>query len=337
MNYQDHQEAAVDAIASAIGARISTPHPLAAGLFDPLSGFALAAGKALQPQRAIEPNAAVLGRGLATDDFSKVLADSCQLLVSQIFDVSASHRAFCAVETLKDFRTAEIASLDVGVDIVPIIDGREIPFGVPVTGAGNTAALATYARIIGFSRQLILNDQLNIISRIMFSLAGSAASTEASLVSSALESNPVLDDGELTFHADLGNLIDSSLPGAFALGMAALRKQKRAGGMPSNLDAKHLVVSPDIEVDAKAFAHINGLDDLSVSVLAGLPNGRWYMLADPAACPSIAVLSLRGSKNSVLIEQQSRRDSNFDGTLVKARADLGATLLGRLGIVRGGL
>ena len=336
MNYIDHREAAVDAIALALGANVQNEHPMARNLDDILLGFAVAAGNQMRPQQNHERSIEVAGRGMATSDFSKVLADGAQILVGQVFAGAANHRAFCAKEQVNDFRPAGIAAIDLETNLELVSELHEITFGAPVEGAGNIAQLRTFAKILGFSRQTIVNDNLGAIARAMRGLANSAAACEGALVTAALEENPVLDDGEPVFHQQLGNLIPSTFPSAFAAGITALRKQKLPGGMLANLEARHLVVAADIEFEARSFVYIN-FPNLVVSVLPGLPDGRWYVLADQAIAPTIAVLELRGSKRPVMIEQQTRDKISFDGTCVKARADLGAVMLGRHGIVRGGL
>lgn len=325
--------AASDAIALRVGATLKQPHPLASHLT--LGQIAYAAGvQARQPQ-AGERDLAVMGRGMGAADFSRALADGVAQVTIKTYSSQAEHLRFCAVQSVQDFQPAELPALDTDISLEPLGENAEITQGYAFLTAGAMQVrLNTFGRAVVISRQAIINDQTDAIGKIFASLGLSAARLEARLVAAALESNPILDDGAVTFHDDYKNVIaDNTLN--IGLAMALLRTQTTASGARADLAAKNLIVSPGLEFTACKLIQNTGLD-IQVSTLAYLPVGRWYLTADPAISPTIGVLRLFGAKTPVRVEQK-RHMVEVDGASVKVVADLGACLLSRVGIVRGGV
>lgn len=334
-NSKEVLAAASDAIALRVGATLKQPHPLASHLT--LSQIAFAAGAQARQPQAGEPDRAIMGRGMSTADFSRVLADGVGQVTIKTYSSQAEHLRFCAVQSVQDFQPAELPALDTDIGLEALGENAEITQGYAFLTAGATQVrLNTFGRAVVISRQTIINDQTDAIGKIFASLGLSAARLEARLVAAALESNQVLDDGAVTFHADYKNVIADNLTGPnLGLAMERLRTQITTAGNRAALAAKHLIVSPENEFMARQLILESGLD-VQTGVLAHLPVGRWYLAADPAISPTIGVLRLLGAKTPVRVEQK-RRMVEIDGTSVKVVADLGACLLSRIGIVRGGL
>lgn len=334
-NSKEVLAAASDAIAMHVGASLKQPHPLANHLT--LSQIAFAAGAQARLPQAGEHDLAVMGRGMGTADFSRALAEGVAQVTIKTYSSQAEHLRFCAVQSVQDFQPAELPALDTDISLELLAENAEIMHGYAFLTAGAAQVrLNTFGRAIVISRQAIINDQTDAIGKIFASLGLSGARLEARMVAAALESNPVLDDGAVVFHADYQNILASNLTGPnLGLAMALLRTQTTAAGNKADLAAKHLIVSPEDEYMARQLILESGLD-VQVSVLAYLPSGRWFLTADPAISPTIGVLRLLGAKTPLRVEQK-RRMVEVDGAAVKVVADLGACLLSRTGIVRGGL
>lgn len=331
--------AASDYIASASGARLDRPHPLAEALS--LPKIAEACALATMARREIETDNGVMARGISTSDFARVLASGVAKLALQTYEAQASeHLAFTTAFEVQDFKPVTIPAADAtGVELELLGQNAEIARGAAILAAGNGAPvqLHTFARIVGISRQAVVNDDLGAFSNFVAGLGGSAARLEAQLVAAALEANPLMDDGAVAFDVAHGN-IEAAAISAEALGraMAMLRNQRTAAGQLAGLRARHLVTSSGDEFAARVLLKDSGMaDSIAVSVLANLPAGRWFLLADPKACPAIATLQLTGTNRKVSVEQQ-KAPTQADGAFVKVRCDTGATLLRRQGIVRGG-
>ena len=66
-----------------------------------------------------------------------------------------------------------------------------------------------------------------------------------------------------------------------------------------------------------------------------MPPGRWFALADQQLAPTIAVIRLLGTTKPFRIQRFQSRGMEFDGMVLKGLTDVGAAMLGRIGIVRG--
>ena len=324
--------AAADSIALALGASVKHPHPLAAQLT--LREIAYAAGALARPGWACDDHRSVMALGLAVGDFSKALAEAAQVLTVRTYQAQAEHVKFCSVVGVKNFLPADLPVLDADLALDPLGENAEITHGFGLVAAGaSQVRLTTYAKILGLSRQCIINDSLSGFSRALTGLGASVARFEARLVAAALESNPVLDDGAVTFHVDHKNIVAG--PFDMGLAMTLLRNQTNAAGNKADLAAKHLIVTPELEFTARQLIKDAGLD-VQVSVLAYLPASRWYLLADTQIQPVIGTLRLKDELSAVRVIEQRRRPDGIDGSAVKVMADLGVCLLSRTGIVRGG-
>ena len=334
-NEKEVLAAASDAIALRVGASLTHPHPLANHLT--LSQIAYAAGAQARKPQAGENDRAIMGRGMGTLDFSRVMAEGLAQLTIKTYSSQAEHLRFCAVQSVKDFRPADLPALDADIALEPLAENAEISRGIAFLTVGAAQVrLTTFGRAIVISRDAIINDQIDTIGKIFASLGLSGARLEARLVAAALESNPVLDDDAVVFHADHQNIIDTTTnPLDLGAAMTLLRTQTTAAGNKADLAAKHLIVCPQLEYTARKLVQDGGLS-IEVSTLAYLPDGRWYLAADPAISPTIGVLRLHGAKTPMRVEQ-NRRSLELDGAAIKVVADLGACLLSRTGIVRGGV
>lgn len=126
-------------------------------------------------------------------------------------------------------------------------------------------------------------------------------------------------------------LNDASL----AVGMSYLRMQLTPSGHPAGLRAEHLIVAADLEFQALRLVQDTGIN-IRVTVLTGLPDGRWYLTSNPEAHPTIVTTRLQGTNSAVRVEG-AKRPFGFDGTAVRVIADLGAAVVRRDGIIRGGV
>ena len=336
MHNADILAAAPDALAAALGVPRRNPHPMADDLkFDTLSKLAYAYGLAVRPQQTSEPDRAVQARGMSSAEFGRALAGAADTLAVRRFDDVATHRIFCGIVEARDFKPVPTSIADSGLDLPSVGELGEITHGVVNVTNSGTAQLSSYARVLSFSRESVINDETDLIGRTIANQGAAGARTEAKLVYELMEANPALDDGELVFQADHGNLVAAALDGTnLATAMAALRNQQTAAGNRADLPARHLVVEPALEYPALKLAHEAGLP-LTVTASSRLPSGRWFLMADPSLSPNISVLRLRGAANSVRVDEVPPR-IGFDGLRLRVVARLAAVFQSRIGIVRGG-
>lgn len=341
-HYKEIISAAPDAMAIAMGVRVPHPHPLAVGLT--LKEIAHASGMLNANGLNMDNPNASIARGLMIGDFSAMLATGAQNLSISAFVSQAQHAAFCSVVEAKNFHPVDPQILDgyAGLDLDFVGELGEIGYGeVNVAATLDTARLVRYARIIALTRKEIVNDTMGNFSRLLVRLGASAARLEARLVADALNLNPVMTDGQTIFDlsgADSKNNVLSLPISAANLGLAMtkLRNQVSASGGRADLAARHLVVSSELEFTACTIVKASGLN-IDVHALAYLPADRWFLLCDPMIQPVVGTLKLNDEPNVLRIKAVRRRPDGNDGAAVRIVADLGATMISRIGVVRGGM
>lgn len=328
--------AAEDYVAQQLGVHVSNPHPLSRDLT--LKEIIIACGRKLRPHDN-DPRT-LFAAGQSTGDLSSYLAAGAQANIAVRFNQQAQHLRWCWPFEVRDFTPATITAVDAETDLLPVGELSEIEHGIVRTAAGREGiVLVRYGRIVKFSRHLLIADEWDLIAMQLATVGPNAARLQATHVAAALEENPTLDDGGPVFHADYGNVHTSNVaPDSTGLGVAmkALRTQK-LGGRDANLELAHLAVAPDLEMQAIATLHNAGLASrITVTVMPELGTGRWFALAEPNLAPTIAVLYLKGDKQKVPVRvEQAKRPPNFDGAAVKITSELGAAMVGRIGIFRG--
>lgn len=339
---QDQLEAIRDAAALRAGiitAKQAHPeaHVIAASDSNLLQEMAIAS---VPPAQRNSGNpASVFGRGLTTSDFKNTLASLMRSATVGKLTGHARHRVFCDMRALKTFQPHDFPRADLDLALVAANEGSELPEMLIFDSGTLSASINTWGRNISITRQIILNDDVKLLTGIVGNAGANAARLEAGLVYGLLESNPALADGELLFHAAHGNLVASALSiSSLSAGLAALKTQPTPAGIAADLDAAYMVVEPDIEFAARTLLHGAGMDSITVIAAAALPTGRWYLFADPAQAPVVALLHLEGSSDGVTIGPASTRDGvSRDGVQMGIRFDVGVAAIGRVGAVRGGV
>lgn len=283
--------------------------------------------------------AGVFGKGLTTPDFTNSLSSLLRSATVGKLNGSSRHRQFLDMRTLKSFMPHAFPRADMDLELVASNEGAELPEILILDTNTLSARIKTWGRNISVTRQIILNDDIKLLASLAGNAGSNAARLEAGLVYGLLESNPTLADGELLFHADHGNTVAAPLAaGSLSDGLAALKKQLTPAGLVADLDAAYLVVAAELEFVAHTYLHGAGMDNITVIASASLPTGRWYLFADPAQAPVVAVLHLEGGRDGLSIgPARTRNGTAFDGVRMAIRFDVGVAPVGRVGSVRGGV
>lgn len=312
-------------------------HLLASGDSNLLQQMAIAC---VPPEMRNSGNpAGVFGLGLSTPNFKNTLSILLRSATVGKLTGHAPHRAFCDMRTLKSFMPHDFPRADLDLELVEANEGSELPEMLIFDSGTLSARVKTWGRNISVTRQIVLNDDVKLLASIAGNAGANAARLEAGLVYGLLQANPTLADGELLFHADHGNIVASPLAvGALSDGLAALKTQPTPAGLAADLDAAYLVVAAELEFAARTLLHSAGMDNITVIASAALPTGRWYLFADPAQAPVVALLHLDARRDGLTIGPASTRSGTaFDGVRMGIRFDVGVVAVGRVGAVRGGV
>lgn len=337
MHASDILAALPDALRLAAGERVSHPHPLVDQVN--MRSAAQAAAAVVFPGRPFSSDQSALSAGMGTFEFSKSLVTATEPRVIVAFDALAEHRRFCAQLPAKDFRPVELANFDVLVQPLPVGESGEVTAGHVMVGPGvPDAVLVRHARTVVFRRREIINDRFDLLMALGQQVGASGARLEASHVVAALATNPTLADGGPFFDAARNNVVAAALDATtLAQAMSALRNQTVAGGDKAGLALAHLAVEPALEYSTLKLLRDVGLEGrVSVSVLTGLPTGRWFAFADPAIAPSVAVVTRRDERGIPIRIEPAKAPLRIEGTVFLVTAEVGAALAAPIGIVKGG-
>ncbi len=287
----------------------------------------------------------IAGRALhSTSDFPYVLANVMNKRLRQAYDESQpSYRVWARrAPNAPDFKNIQVTALGNAPDLALVNEGGEYTYGT--IGEGKEVyAVATYGKIVAFTRQALVNDDLRAFDRIVSSFGNAAARLENRLVYTQLTSNPTLNDGVALFEASThlnytssGTAISNT---SLAVARALMRKQKGLASEELNIAPSYLIVPATQEqlayqytssnyVPAKA-SDVNefrqgGKTALEVVVEAYLDASSttaWYLAANAGQIDTVEYCFLDGSEG-VYIENDIGFD--IDGMKVKARLDFAA-------------
>jgi hypothetical protein len=187
----------------------------------------------------------------------------------------------------------------------------------------NTVALGTYGRRLSFSRQALINDDLNSFGRVMGAYGVRIADFENATFFTLLSTvGPTLGDTGAMFnatavttaggHANLtasGTAISDT---SITVGYAQMAVQTGIGttglgdGIKLNIAPKFLLAAPGkrnlaYQYTSSAYVpaaptNLNSWAGVLTPILdANLTGNRWWLFADPAAFPNFAYGSLAGA------------------------------------------
>lgn len=242
----------------------------------------------------------VAERGLhSTSDFPIILGDiTRQTLMNAYGRYENTFQLFATRTLLSDFRETKILDIGSAPDLKLKNEHGEFTSG-SVRESEEGMKLQTYGRKIGFTREMLINDQLNAFMQLVANWGLKVAKLEGDVVWGAIIANSLkLKDGKAIFHADHNNLAASGT----ALDKAnlikarkAFRKQKDIDGEAIDVTPKYLFTGSDLEVDAQtiiAAAYTPGnVSDVTPQAIKNLvpvyesridkiSTSAWFLFAD---------------------------------------------------------
>lgn len=284
--------------------------------------------------------AAIITRALhSTSDFSIIVGDTIGRTLRQAYQAAPSGlKRIGRQTTARDFRTKTAVMLGEAPVLERLDETGEIKSGT-MAEAKESYKVETFAKKIGISRQVLINDDLGAFADLARRFGQAAAETEARLLVSLIEANsgngPTMDDGNPLFHASHANKAASGAAiGDTSLteGRLAIRTQKGLSGNVISATPKFLVVPPALETLAeKWLASITPAqaDDvnphagkLSLVVEPRLTSAtRWFIAADPAEIDGLEFAYLAGGEGP---QVESKSGWDVDGVEVRVMLDFGA-------------
>jgi hypothetical protein len=284
--------------------------------------------------------AAIITRALhTTSDFGMIVGDTIGRTLRAAYQAApVGIRRLGRQTTARDFRTVNKIMLGEAPMLEKLNEHGEIQAGT-MAEAKETYKVETFARKIGVTRQVLVNDDLGAFADLSRRMGQAAAETEAKTLVDLLEASsgngPVMEDGDTLFHADHGNKAASG--GAIAdttlsAGRLAMRSQTGLSGQRISATPKYLLVPPAQETTAEKWlatiaaakaADVNPFSgSLSLVVEPRLSSAtRWYVAADATEIDGLEYAYLAGGEGP---QVESKSGWDVDGVEVRVILDFGA-------------
>jgi hypothetical protein len=272
---------------------------------------------------------------LTTADFGDMLGNLTRAVVKQSLASNLDHRALAQPIELVDYKPASVGGLLPDEMTERNEDGEFLVTSLTSSGGG-TIQLKHWGRILSITPEVILNDDVKLISLAAKQMAASIGRVETRELIGALAENPTLQDGAPTFESAFGNDVSTasvfSITG-FGVGVAALRQQKATPSSdPLNLPPRFLLCHPANEIAARTLLWDTHLPDVEVFPHSSIGATEAIWLTSP---DQMAVLGLAHEKNSngqPSVNSARRFETGGQGQRITHR--FGASVLGRVGTVR---
>jgi hypothetical protein len=285
-----------------------------------------------------------LGGLMSTSDFPQILADTVGRVLRDAYAAAPSEiRQLGRQISVPDFRARQTLMLDsTGFLLEKVNEHGEFKTGT-IVETGESFKIATYGRILGLTRALLVNDDLSAFTDLTRRLGLAAAAFEATFLTDLLEVNggagPTMSDSKTLFHADHRNMVEGELnDDTLSAARLAMRSQTSVGGGLIALAPKWLLVPSALETPAeKLLATINPVrwqevnpfsNSLQLVVEPRLKaTNRFYVVADPS---ELQFAYLAGNEGPVV---DSTIGFRVDGVEFRVREDWGAGFVDYRGFV----
>lgn len=282
----------------------------------------------------------------ATSDFFWLFESAVDRVLKDEFNkVRLTYSPLAQNVELPDFRPSSYVVVGDNFTLKEQAENEEITYGT-FTADGRSFSLSTFSRGIVWSRKMMINDDLSVLSRLPAMVTRAGDKLRAKMVWGMIlgdgakigGNGVIMSDGNPLFAPVHGNLASSG--GAInkqtvAAARKAIRKQKAFGGETEDdtldLEPRFLIVGPEKEQEANEFlaanfvavnqtdaAAINLTRSLTLIVENRITNNAWF-IASPDI-DGIITATLQGQQGMYLDTDQ---DFETDGFKLKGRMEFG--------------
>ena len=286
-----------------------------------------------------------------TSDLPNIFADVASNELARGYAArQRTFTAFATQRTLSNFKPQNITRMSDAPVLLPKTENGGYEIG-HLEDSKETIALQTKGRMVMLSREMIINDDLDALSRLPMMLGAQAALAEIRAVYKLIGDNvKVGETGKTLFHADHKNL---GTAGAISVDMLGelrklLRKQKSKAakgeeGYALNTPLDYLLVPAALETEAEKLitqiaatktSDVNPFNNLKLIIEAELDDystTAYYGLGAPELVDTLVYGYLDGQQGAYI---DSEVDFNTDGIKMKVRHDFAASVADFRGMVK---
>jgi hypothetical protein len=248
--------------------------------------------------------------------------------------------------TLPDFRPTNRVALGMTSKFLKVQEHGEYLRGRLTETAMTAMKLDKFGRILAYTREAMINDDLGMFNRIPQLFGNAAAQLESDIVYGVLTSNPIMADTFALFSTQHGNLMTASVIDVknVALARSAMMNQKSPDGQYLSIVPRFMIVGPAQEVYALQFlapltivGAVSGVvpaayQSLKLIVDPRITDNAWYLAASPDQIDTIEYDYLEGSGEGPTLE--TREGWDIDGQEYKAREEFAAAAIDYRGLVK---
>lgn len=290
--------------------------------------------------------------------FSSIVDDCVHKSMASAYKAAdTTFQLWTSKGTHTDFRPKKIYEISEAGELDEIKENGEFKFGA-VSDDSVTSVLATFGKKFGFTREALINDDLDVLTKVPAAYVRAAKRGVNKAVYSLLINNPTMADGNNLFSSAHKNLGTSAAPSVAtyseALGLMAAQKDI-SGKSTLNIRPRFVLCSPFAYAEHAQMIHsvadpngansavINpfseqnfGLQLVMDAELNALKNGSafpYFFAADSNSCGTIEVGYLNGNEVPTL---ESREGFDFLGIEWRIYIDYSVTLLNYRGLVKNG-
>ena len=166
----------------------------------------------------------------STSDFPEILAAVTNKTLRQAYDAyPQTFKPFCRQVQASDFRDITRVQLGEAPQLQKVNESGEFKRGT-IGEARERYRVETYGRVVGITRQTIINDDLDAFTRLPAMYGTAIATLESDVVWGILTTNAAMGDGVALFHATHKNLASSgSALSTSSIGEARASMAKQTG------------------------------------------------------------------------------------------------------------
>lgn len=282
-------------------------------------------------------------------DFPSILANVANKTLRTAYETTArTFTVWARRTTIVDFKQVARNQLGGAPDLLKVNEAGEIKYGT-MGEKKEVYALLSYGRIMGISRQAIINDDMDAFTRIPAAFGAAAADLESDLVYANLSGTVTMADGVALFHASHGNLAGSGTAideANLAAAYRAMSAQKGIEGRLIRALPEYIIVPPgkrSVEArkqvtattpastaDVNTFAsRLTVVEEPRLIPAAG--NDPWFLAADYNRIDTVEYAYLEGNDG---VYTETRMGFERDGMEIKARHDFASKAIDWLGLYK---
>lgn len=286
-----------------------------------------------------------LTRMNSTSDFPLILGNAVNTVIAKEYKLrQRTFTQWAQRGSVKDFKEKSILSIGDFSNLDEVKEGGEYQLGTFGEGK-EKMKVVKYGKKFHITWEAIVNDDLDVFSRIPKMIVNAAIRKQSDLVYDVLTGSQTMSDGKTIFHADHKNLATAAALDIAGIGAARkmLRNQKSLDGKDVlDLTGKYLIVGADQEEAALQYTSNKFVPNESnkQNVWAGLfipivepriTGNKWFLLADSSEIDTVEYAFLEGQPE---IFTEERVGFDVDGLEIKVRMVFGAKAVDHRGMVK---